>query len=272
MNCFRALTKLEHEVAYVVKQAASDRARCDSEVRQVKEEQLFLNRHRLKVRKLTSLMERVYPAPDRAFRTLEVLFRHYPKEELMQRLRDYPSELGGMFGYDFWIFQTPLRRRAMANYSKWVQPAVRDIADDHLGFLKSDSVDWDDRLQRADSKARAAAALFAEADLMRIRLEMGKLAAAKGVTDEDRVRLSKIEMRNIEVLLAKEAESHERLRVAQSKAQALKDAHADDAASSSDEKTMPAATPRPAATGPQDPLAGIVPDGDPKPGPGMEAA
>jgi len=269
LNRLRALSKLEHEVSYLVKRAMAERSRLDGVVRQIKDEQVFLNRHRLKIRKLTTLMERVYTHPQRAFRTLEVLFRHYHKEELMTRLREYPSELGGMFGFDFWLFQTPLRRRALQNYSKWVLPSIREIADEHLAFLKSEQIDWDERLTRADNNARAGAAHFADTELMRIRVEMGKLTAAKGVTDDDKPRLSKIEIRNIQVLLAKAEQSNEKLLVAQSRAQALKDAHTDDAAASANETATDAPTAEESL--PADPLAGVIPD-QPKPGPGMAAA
>ena len=57
------------------------------------------------------------------------------------------------------VGEIPPRNQAVENYEKTVMPAVEQIIDDHIYFIRGQSTDWEQKIEDADKDASNQSAL-----------------------------------------------------------------------------------------------------------------
>lgn len=211
VNRFRMCNEMSNKISPIVKDAATYRNFTDSALRKIREDQVFINRHRKNVRDLMTMLERAYRNPTKAFRLLEVLVRHYRTEQVHRAVKNSPFELGSLHGFDFFFIMTPARRQALENMEKYVLPALKPVLEKHLQVLRLEEINWEEQQAKAEKTYWNALRAFLDAENLRIEIDSMQLQAVGDMDLEARERLSKVENRNVSVMLAKRSEIRKKL-------------------------------------------------------------
>jgi len=215
---FRGLVDLQSRLRELKDEIESERKKRDTILRDLKDELTFFNRHKSRVAQLRHAMLKVYRNPDKAFRSFEALLGYYPKEEVIARIEDNPFELGSLHGVDIVFMKSPPRDQAMENYEKMVMPAVNQIIDDHIYFIKGQSTDWGKKIEEAQKEASEATRLSGEIELLNTQSQMDQLQIAKDLDADNFARLKTAEKRLVEWMKDKADRALARLKVAQKQA------------------------------------------------------
>ncbi|MCR9254482.1 MAG: hypothetical protein NXI16_00105 [Alphaproteobacteria bacterium] len=217
---FRGLVDLQSRLRELKDEIDSERKKRDAVLRDLKDELVFFNRHKSRVAQLRHAMLKVYRNPDKAFRAFEALLGYYPKEEVLERITDNPFELGSLHGLDIVLMKSPPRDQAVENYEKMVMPAINQIIDDHIYFVRGQSTDWDKKIQDADKESTESNRLSGEIELLSTQAQMDQLQIAKDLDADNIARLKTPERRLVEWMKDKADRALARLKIAQKQAAA----------------------------------------------------